>query len=150
MIGDYSQGLYEDANGIAESLLKDNPNDAEANNIKGGINFYRGNFQEAVEYFRKAHLSAPKSAIYASNYGNALIEIKAYSLALEQFKSIDNGKRDRSYGLGRAYFYVGDYNKSEELLASVPSNYYHGAARILEAELCRSPPRRAPPRLAPH
>jgi tetratricopeptide (TPR) repeat protein len=108
MSGNYSQGLYEDADRIADEILKNEPEDGQALNIKGGIAFYRGDFQTAVQFFRRAHLAAPKNATFASNYGNALIETKAYLAALEVFKSIDDGRSDRTYGLGRAQFYAGN------------------------------------------
>lgn len=133
MLGNYSQGLYEDANRIADDILKNDPNDAQSLNIKGGIAFYRGEYDAAVEFFRKAHLYDTKSQIYTSNYANALIETHAYTLALQTFKSIDDGKRDRSYSLGRAYFYTEDFDSARRYLEGVPSNYWFGAARIYHA-----------------
>jgi tetratricopeptide (TPR) repeat protein len=133
MSGNYSQGLYEDANRIADEILKNEPEDGQALNIKGGIAFYRGDFPSAVQYFRRAHLASPKNATFASNYANALIETKAYSAALDVFKSIDDGRNDRTYGLGRAYFYAGNYLEAEKLLEEISSEYWHGSARIIEA-----------------
>jgi tetratricopeptide (TPR) repeat protein len=133
MEGNYAQGLYRDADRTADEILKDNPNDAEALNIKGGIAFYDGNFDSAVEYFRKAHENAPKSAIITSNYANALIETKGYDLAIELFKSIDDGKRDRSFTLGRAYLYAGNLKDAHALLQTVPATYWRGAGKILDA-----------------
>jgi tetratricopeptide (TPR) repeat protein len=133
MSGNYSQGLYEDANRIADEILKNEPEDGQALNIKGGIAFYQGEFPTAVQYFRRAHLASPKSATFASNYANALIETKAYSAALKVFESIDDGRNDRTYGLGRAYFYAGNYPESIKLLEEISSEYWHGSARIIEA-----------------
>ena len=87
MSGNYSQGLYEDADRNADEILKSEPEDGQALNIKGGIAFYRGDFPSAVQYFRRAHLASPKSGIFASNYASALIETKAYRAALEVFSA---------------------------------------------------------------
>jgi tetratricopeptide (TPR) repeat protein len=133
MEGNYSKGLYEDANRIADEILKYHPNDGQALNVKGGILFYRGDFDLAVEYFRKAHFSDTTSPRYTSNYANALIESKAYGAALELFKTINDGKRDRLYSLGRAHFYAGNFDDAQRILSEVPSNYWEGAARILES-----------------
>lgn len=133
MSGNYSQGLYDDAGRIADEILRADPNDAQALNIKGGIAFYRGDYASAVEYFQKARLSRPNYQQYASNYANALIEVKAYKQALEVFQKINDGSRDRSYGLGRAYFYAGAYDEANKTLEAVPSDYWHGAGRMLEA-----------------
>jgi tetratricopeptide (TPR) repeat protein len=133
MSGNYSQGLYEDADRNADEILKNQPEDGQALNIKGGIAFYRGEFPSAVQYFRRAHAAAPKNATFASNYANALIETKAYGAALDVFKSIDDARNDRTYGLGRAYFYAGKHIEAENSLAQISSNYWHGSARIIEA-----------------
>jgi len=133
MSGNYSQGLYEDANRIADEILKNEPEDGQALNIKGGVAFYNGDFQSAVQFFRRAHLASPKSATFASNYANALIETKAYNAALEVFKSIDDGRNDRTYGYGRAQFYAGNYTEAETLLQQISSEYWHGSARVIEA-----------------
>lgn len=133
MSGNYSQGLYEDANRIADEILKNEPEDGQALNIKGGIAFYHGDYPSAVQFFRRAHLAAPKNATFASNYANALIETKAYGAALEVFKSINDGRNDRTYGLGRAQFYAGNYAEAETLLQQISSKYWHGSARVIEA-----------------
>ncbi|MET3838207.1 tetratricopeptide repeat protein [Bradyrhizobium sp. OAE829] len=133
MSGNYSQGLYEDADRAADEILKNEPEDGQALNIKGGIAFYRGQFPSAVQYFRRARTASPKNATFASNYANALIETKAYNAALDVFKSIDDSRSDRTYGIGRAYFYAGNYSDAEKSLAQISSDYWHGSARIIEA-----------------
>jgi hypothetical protein len=55
------------------------------------------------------------------------------SAALEVFKSIDDGRNDRTYGLGRAFFYAGNYLEAEKLLEEISSDYWHGSARMIEA-----------------
>jgi thioredoxin-like negative regulator of GroEL len=130
---DFAQGLYDDASRYADQILKVNPNDAEALNTKGGAAFYAANYPSAAEYFRRAHLSRPDDDIVTSNYANALVETGAYQLAVELFKSIDDGKADRSFTLGRAYLYAGNFSDAQKILEGVPLNYWHGAARILEA-----------------
>jgi hypothetical protein len=57
----------------------------------------------------------------------------AYRIAIEVFKKIDDGKRDRAFSLGRAYLYDGQLDEAIKLLSTVSPNYWHGAARVLEA-----------------
>jgi len=133
MEGNYAQGLYRDAVRLADEILKDSPNDSEALNIKGGVAFYDGDMNGAVEYFRRAHHGDPKNNTITSNYASALVETGGYEEAVSLFKSIDDGKRDRSFTLARAYLYKGDFAKAHALLQQVPSSYWHGAARILDA-----------------
>jgi predicted Zn-dependent protease len=133
MGSDYDQGLYNDADRRADQILKAAPNNTDALNVKGGIAFYLGNYASAAEYFRKAHTLLPSDNIITSNYANAEVEIGGYQLAVDLFKSIDDGKADRSFTLGRAELYAGDLSDAEKTLDGVPATYWHGAAKVLEA-----------------
>jgi tetratricopeptide (TPR) repeat protein len=133
MEANYGQRLYRDAIRIADDILKAKPDDAQALNIKGGVAFYDGDMEGAVEFFRRAHQSRPSDVTISSNYANALLEIGAYDKAVDLFKLIDDGKRDRTFTLGRAYLYQGNFTKAHELLQQIPDNYWHGAAKILDS-----------------
>lgn len=133
MEGAYSQGLYRDAGRLADELLSANAKDAAALNIKGGVAFYDGNYSLAVEYFSRGHASAPKDTLITSNLANALVETGAYNRAIDLFVSINDGARDRSFSLGRAYLYAGKLTDAQKNLEGIPVDYWHGAARVLEA-----------------
>jgi Tetratricopeptide repeat len=61
------------------------------------------------------------------------VETGGYEEAVRLFKSIDDGKRDRSFTLARAYLYKGDFEKAHAVLQQIPPSYWHGAAKILDA-----------------
>jgi tetratricopeptide (TPR) repeat protein len=133
MEGNFSQGLDDDAQRQAETVLKSSPTDAQALNILGGIAFYRGDYQKAVEHFRGAYKSAPKDRIVTSNYANALVEVGALDESIKLFNTLDDGSIDHNFTLGRAYLYNGDYKNAHSLLSQVAASYWHGAGKILDA-----------------
>jgi tetratricopeptide (TPR) repeat protein len=133
MEGNFAQGLNDDAKRQAEKILESDRADAQALNILGGIAFYKGDYQAAVEKFRGAYNSKPTSSVIVSNYANALVEVGATDEAIRLFRQLDDGSVDHSFTLGRAYLYADDYERAHSLLSQVPSSYWHGAGKVLDA-----------------
>ncbi|MCK1693048.1 tetratricopeptide repeat protein [Bradyrhizobium sp. 144] len=133
MEGNFAQGLYDDARRQAEKILESERADAQALNILGGIAFYNGDYQAAVEKFRGAYNSKPKSTVIVSNYANALVEIGATDEAIRLFRQLDDGSVDHSFTLGRAHLYAGDHASAHSLLSQVSPSCWHGAGKILDA-----------------
>lgn len=132
MFQNYSSGLYDDAERIAERILAQTPNSHAAWNIRGGVAFYRRNYQTAVENFEKA-VRLKRDPVYVSNLAYAYVEVGGYGRALEELESINDGKPDWSFSMGRTRLYAGEYQKAVTYLQPVPTTFWRGAARILEA-----------------
>lgn len=133
MQSNFAALLLDDAERQADELLRKKSNDAEALNIKGGIAFYRGRYGTAASFFRRAHQEDPTGSIIASNYANALVETGDYEKAIELFRSIDDGRPDRAFTLGRAYFYAGEFSDANSILERVPQDYWKGAGKVVRA-----------------
>ena len=132
MIQNYSNGLYDDAERVAETILKEAPNNDAALNIRGGVAFYRRNYQTAVEYFEKA-IKQKRDPVYVSNLSYAYVEVGGNKKAIELLETINDGKQDWSYSMGRAQLYAGEYQKAITYLQPVPTAFWRGTPRILEA-----------------
>ena len=65
--------------------------------------------------------------------GYSQIESGAFLQAVDTFKSITDTKVDWHYAMGRAFLYAGEYVEARKHLQTVPTFYWHGAGRILEA-----------------
>lgn len=133
MLANYSQGLHDDALRIAEEILEAETDDVEAWNIKGSVAFYRSDFTNAVAFFKKAVDGKPDSTIYKNNLAYALIERGFHTQGVEILLSIRDNREDWDFSIGRAYVYSADFVLASKHLEGVSSEYWHGAARVLEA-----------------
>ena len=129
MFANDSEGLWE----AADKILKLDPNDHRALNMKGSVAFYSGQYQRALEWFEKAHAAAPEEKEYAYNLAFAYVEVGGYQRAIEDYMKLKDATPRWSYNAGRAYFHSGDYKTAKALLEAVPTSYYQGRARVLEA-----------------
>lgn len=68
-------GEYEDAYGLIQTLLEDNPNDGPALNFMGILHLERHNFASAYQYFRRASQETPSAAPVWTNLGLAAHEL---------------------------------------------------------------------------
>lgn len=133
MFANDSEGLWEAADNTADKILKLDPNDHRALNMKGSVAFYSGQYQRALELFEKAHASAPEEKEYAFNMAFAFVEVGGYQRAIDEYMKLKDATPRWSYNAGRAYFHAGDYKTAKGLLEAVPTSYYQGRARVLEA-----------------
>jgi hypothetical protein len=133
MIGDYKTDRLDDAERKADAILSSEPRNPKALNVKGGIEFYRRNFQKARELFEQAHRYDPEDVSYPMNLAYADIEVGAPLKAVETLRPINDGKSDWYYVMGRAELYAGEFSAAERDLQPVPDEYDHGAGRFLEA-----------------
>jgi hypothetical protein len=133
MIGDYKSDRLNDAEREADAILLKEPHNPKALNVKGGIEFYRKNFQRARELFEQAHNYDPGDIFYPMNLAYAEIEVGAPLKAIETLSHINDGKPDWYYAVGRAELYAGDFPAAERDLELVPDDLSHGAARFLKA-----------------
>jgi hypothetical protein len=132
MLANKAAGLYEDADRSADGLLQNNGRHGLALNTKGSVAFYRGDYRKAVEYFERA-VEVNRKPAWVSNLAYAYIETGAYLKAIDALLSINDGKPDWYFSIGRAYLYAGDYSKARKDLQAVPTTFWHGAGRVLEA-----------------
>ena len=63
------------------------------------------------------------------NLADSYVEIGGYQKAIELLQSIDDGKPDVSYALGRAYLYEDNYKDALKILQLVPSSFNHVSAQ---------------------
>lgn len=132
MFQNYSNGLYDDAERVADRILEKAPKAHAALNVKGGIAYYKRNYSGAVEHFENA-VKAKNDPVYVSNLAYAYTEVGGYQRAIQLLDGINDGKPDWSYSMGRAQLYAGSYGKAITYLEPVPTTFWKGAARILEA-----------------
>jgi tetratricopeptide (TPR) repeat protein len=133
MIGDYKTDRLDDAERKADAILASEPRNPKALNVKGGIEFYRRNFQKARELFEQAHRYSPGDVFYPMNLAYADIEVGAPLKAEETLRFVNDGKPDWYYVMGRAELYAREFVAAERDLQLVPDEFDHGAARFLEA-----------------
>src|ERR1700730_14627176 len=74
MLGDYDSGRYLDAERLADEILKEDSKNARAWNVKGGVSYYRQDYQQAKDCFEKALSLSPNNPYYSSNLGYAQVE----------------------------------------------------------------------------
>jgi tetratricopeptide (TPR) repeat protein len=132
MTAAFSQGEYDNADRKAHEALKIDPSNPRALNMEGAVAFYRKDYQSAVDNF-SASLKLRNDTVVTMNLADSYVEIGGYEKAIELYKSIDDGKPDLSYALGRAYLYEDNYQEALKHLQPVPSSFNHGSARVSEA-----------------
>jgi tetratricopeptide (TPR) repeat protein len=76
-------GQFDDALGLIQTLLEDNPNDGIALNFMGILHLERHNFPSAYQYFRRATQETPSSAPVWTNLGLAAHELKRNEEAIK-------------------------------------------------------------------
>jgi tetratricopeptide (TPR) repeat protein len=132
MLANKAAELYDDADRSADDLLRLNPRSGPALNVKGSVAFYRRDYRNAVEYFERA-IAVNRKLAWVSNLAYAYIEVGAYQKSIELLGSIEDGKPDWYFSAGRAYLYANDFSRARKELQAVPSSFWHGAGRVLEA-----------------
>jgi len=133
MNSNYQEGLYDDADRVADEILKFEPGNHRALNMKGSVAFYRREYRSAIEYFERANKAKPGTTIVLRNLADSYMEIGAVDKALEIYTSTYDGKADSSYKIGRAYLYKKDFKTALTYLETVPDWFEKSAARVLES-----------------
>ena len=110
----YSQDVLDDrARTIQayESMLRLDPDDAQAlNNI--GFNYWRqGDFERAGDYYRRARAADPSASIYAANVGAAWGNLGELQKADSAYAVLDEMPRSPIYESWRAQF---EYERGDE------------------------------------
>jgi tetratricopeptide (TPR) repeat protein len=121
----FHAGNFEDARIIYEKILRDDPNDCDALNLLGLVDYSLKNYEKALILFGKAISIYPHHASFHSHLGNALKELGRYSEALESYDqaiSIDPNFAQAYMNRGVVFKDLGQY---PEALAS-----YANAVRL--------------------
>jgi tetratricopeptide (TPR) repeat protein len=110
----YSQDVLHDrARTIQayETMLRLDPDDAQAlNNI--GFNYWQqGDFARAGEYYRRAREADPSESIYAANVGAAWANLGELEMADSAYAALDEMPRSPQYESWRALF---EYERGDE------------------------------------
>lgn len=109
-----------------DQLLSMHPAFSEANNLKGLIIIASAqsssDFENAMEYFRKALESDPKHVAALLNLSYTYLILSQYQQALDSFKTTANQCNNclaALTGLGAAYLELGQFKEAEENLKLV-------------------------------
>ncbi len=118
----YSQDVLDDrARTIQayESMLRLDPDDAQAlNNI--GFNYWKqGDFERAGQYYRSARAADPSASIYAANVGAAWGNLGELEKADSAYAVLDDMPRSPIYEGWRALF---EYERGDEEVARAKFN----------------------------
>ena len=132
MLANYNDQAYDFAEERADEILKLDPNNWRALNMKGSVAFYRENFLDAATYFTRASQLNP-IRIIKMNLADTYIELGAIARALDLYRSVEDGRPDWSYAMGRALLYDGKFQESLKYLEGLPSHFKDGSPRVIEA-----------------
>lgn len=132
-----SSNQTSDALQIADQIQQCAP--VEADNLRGAVAFYAGDFFKSAAFFKKAYDLDQTNDIVDRNLGDAYIEIGRIGEAVNAYERIK--ERDTpiwNYKMGRALLYDGHYGEAQKLLSTVDTSFNEdgdnpGKARILEA-----------------
>ena len=105
-------GDLDPAEARANEVLRLDPNNSRALNGKGAIAFYRGQYQQASEFFGQAHNLAPTDRSINLNLGDTFVELGAYNRALNHYKAVTDNKQDWMYKMGRLSTYRGNFTEA--------------------------------------
>jgi tetratricopeptide (TPR) repeat protein len=133
MITALNHGNYDAVLRLADQVLRTEAENHLAHNAKGAVAFYRGEFAQAARDFELAHKFSPENRGVTTNLADAYVELRWYDRAIELYDSVRSATPEWWYAQGRAYLLSGRYREAERLLASVPTNFNRGTARILRA-----------------
>jgi len=81
----HQQGKLSEAASLYRQILARNPNDADALNLLGVVEYQRKNPLAAVELIERALALRPRSAAYLSNLGVVLQDLKRFEDALASY-----------------------------------------------------------------
>jgi len=81
----FNTGNFEDAGVIYKRILQDDPNDSDALNLLGLVDYSLKNYQQALILFSKAISIYPHDASFHSHLGNTFKELGRYAEALESY-----------------------------------------------------------------
>lgn len=131
-------GDFDPAEARANEVLRLDPSNSRALNGKGAIAFYRGQYQQASEFFGQAHNLAPTDRSINLNLGDAFVELGAYNRALNHYKAVTDNKQDWMYKMGRLLTYRGNFTEAVSYLEALPNEYrsstiHLGSSRFVEA-----------------
>ncbi len=99
-----------------DSLGLDDPAGAYVSNRAGLRDLQAGNFQSALEHFRRAHMIVPDNAEYRNNYAIALLNLGQYREAADELEyittSIDPNRVVAHLDLANARLAAGDTSRA--------------------------------------
>jgi tetratricopeptide (TPR) repeat protein len=81
----FNAGNFEGARIIYEMILDEDPNQCDALNLLGLVDYSLKNYQQAIILFSKAISIYPRHASFHSHLGNTFKELGRYSEALESY-----------------------------------------------------------------
>ena len=96
---------------LSDNMLRQLPHSSVLHNVQGAAHRRLGNFDQAVESFKKVLQIAPNNALTHNNLGVALTDIGALTEAVESFNNaleIDPDYADAYFNLAVAQGYQGD------------------------------------------
>lgn len=110
-------GKYKEAKELYSKILKNNPDDANAQHLISLIFMAEGNFNDAKKYLELAIKSEPNQAVFLSNYGALLHSMgdnKSAIVAYEKAIHLDQKHFQSYYSLGIIYSDLKDYDRAVE------------------------------------
>jgi tetratricopeptide (TPR) repeat protein len=90
---------YENAISEYEKIVDKDPGNALAYNMLGYLNYWQGNFDEALNSIRKYSVIAGKEANPHDSYGEILMYLGRYDEAIKEFEAADRIKPDLDFVL---------------------------------------------------
>lgn len=132
MYTNLNQKSYDAALAISDEILKTEPDNYRALNVKGTVAFYRRRFQDAVKYFDQAYNVKAHPTI-GRNLADAYVEIGAYALAIKTYLAANTSTEEWHYSIGRAYVFAGQYDDALAHLQVVKSDIKKRAVQIMLA-----------------
>ena len=138
-IAHHKQGRYGEAEELYRDVLELDPDHADANNLLGLIGLELGHAVEAVELFDKATRLVPGSAMFRTNYADALRAAQRIPEAIAMYRVAQRFDPDSfaaHYNLGMLLIDIG--NKKDATACMRAANRIdpsHGGAKHLAAAL---------------
>jgi tetratricopeptide (TPR) repeat protein len=118
------QSRLSDAERELQSVLKANPRDAKALNLLGVVRLKQGKYIQAEKSFVAALKVDDKSAAALENLGALLADEERYAEATtvyERFAEVAPQNEKALAGLATVYQKTGEYQKSLDVIAKLPS-----------------------------
>jgi tetratricopeptide (TPR) repeat protein len=135
MAANFERGDYADALSKADDVLRLDPVNARAWNVRASVHFFRREYSAARDDFERAWKSPTPGinrGIIAKNLADAYVETGAYEKAFDYYAKADPSD-EVTYGVGRAHVFNQQYDDALKDLRALPSSLLRGSARIVSA-----------------
>ena len=115
-LGAHAKGNIDRAIYLLDEVLKSDPKNTDALNLRGTMSFLQNDFEKAAHFQSQAVKIEPKAAGYRVNYGLTLRRLSKFDEAIKQFKksiALDAASPLGQANLGLLYYEdLSDYEKA--------------------------------------